>query len=97
MLGEHRARRSLAARGCELNPRLGDALNERGCGRGTKERRHGWGIIRDAAPAQARPGRIVAAKPEAMLRIGGQQNVSPGRGNDGNAEAAAREDEPSSR
>ena len=29
MLGEHRARRSLAARGCELNPRLGDGLNEK--------------------------------------------------------------------
>ena len=57
----------------------------------------GWGIIRDAAPAQARPGRVVAAKPEAMLRIGGQQNVSPGRGIDGNAEAAAHGDEPSSR
>src|SRR6266446_3293110 len=46
---------SLAARGGELNPRLGDGLNEKGIA--VVERRSGaagWGIIRDAAPAQAR-------------------------------------------
>src|SRR5689334_9297399 len=75
VLGESRGWRAWQQAAVNSTLALATAERKGGYKRGTKARRRGWGIIRDAAPAQARPGRIINTKPEAMLRVGGQQNV----------------------